>query len=161
MSSKHLAPSLYLALALAMAADGVGAQVSAVALVDRGEPIPLQLSGEDVSVGRALAHGLLANAGRDVTRPITDAEITALGHRGTLLRVRLSRPEDVLLLRLRARTRATRVAAYVPPGQDGHAFVFLGRERWHRIVVVDIPDTVRAALRRLRAERTTATGDGV
>lgn len=142
---------LCLVIALLLPAS-VGAQVTGVALVDRGERIPLRLTGEQVTVGRALAHGLLGGATRDVTRPISDAELAALGRRGMLLHVRLKRPENVVLLRLRARTRATRLAAYVPPGQDDHAFVFLGRARWHRIVVVDLPDNARSAIRRLRAE---------
>lgn len=133
-------------------ATAAGAQVSAVGLIDRGQTVPLDLSGEQVKLGRAMAHGLLASARRDVTRPISDSQLAALGSRGTLLRVHLAQPEDVLLLRLRARTRATRLAAYVPPDQDDHAYVFLGRARWNRIVIVDLPGRARAALRRLRAQ---------
>lgn len=142
-----------LCLSIALLMPGaLGAQVSGVALTERGERIPLSLTAEQVTLGRALAHGLLARARRDVTRPVSNAHLAALGRRGTLLRVHLKRPEDVLLLRLRARTRASRLAVYVPPGQDDHAYVFLGRDRWHRIVVVDLPDNARSAIRRLRGE---------
>ncbi|NIQ54632.1 MAG: hypothetical protein GWN71_15030, partial [Gammaproteobacteria bacterium] len=69
-------------------------------------------------LGRTVARGLLATARRDVTRPISDGEVASLGRRGTLLRIRLTRPEPVHLLRLGARARPSRLAAYVPPGRD-------------------------------------------
>lgn len=140
------------AVAIAASAAPSSAQVVDASLTERGRPVSLRLTDELVAVGRTLGHGLLATARRDVTRPVTDAEVAALGRRGTLLRIRLSRPETVALLRLGARARASRLAAYVPPRQDEHAFVFLGRSRWDRIVVVDLPDRVRTAVRRLRAD---------
>jgi hypothetical protein len=143
---------LLLCLALPAAAPaGAGAQIAGLTLVERGEHVPLELTAEQLTLGRTVTHGLLATARRDVTRPVSDAELTALGNRGTLLRVRLAKPERVLLVGLGARARATRVAAYVPPGREDRAYVFLGRSRWNRIVVVELPEAVRAAVRRLRA----------
>lgn len=129
----------------------VSAQIAGLTLIERGERVPLQLTGEQLSLGRTVTHGLLATARHDVTRPITDAELTALGNRGTLLRVRLAKAEHVLLVGLGARARPWRVAAYVPPGREDRAYVFLGRSTWDRIVVVDLPEAVRTAVRRLRA----------
>lgn len=144
------------ALALVMTgllgtAAALPGQVVDVALTRRGRPVPLHTTREMTRLGRTLAHGLLATAHQDVTRPVSDTDLAALGRRGTLLRVRLAAPEPVVLLRLGVRDRPSRLAAYVPPGRHDRAFVFLGRSRWHRIVVVDLPDTVRDALRRLEA----------
>lgn len=40
----------------------------------------------------------------------------------------------------------------VPPGRDDRAYIFPGRTRWDRIVVVSLPATAREAVRRLRAD---------
>lgn len=157
MTPNRLTP-LLLALIAISAPGSASAQVVRIDLVERGQPVPLQLTSDEVTLGRTLTHGLLASARRDVTRPITDADLTALGERGTLLSVRLASPEDVLLLRLRARARPTRLAAYVPPDRDDYAYVFLGRTGWDRIVIVDLPDVARTALRRLRAGEAAAAG---
>lgn len=151
-----LARLLAAAAALLAGASGVHGQVAAVELVNRGEPVPIRLTGDDLRMGRTAAHALLATAHSDVTRPTTDADVEALGRRGTLLRIRLARPEDVLLLRLRSRERPSRLAAYVPPDRDDRAFVFLGRSGWDRIVVVSLPDGVREAVRQIRARPTAA-----
>lgn len=156
MRTHRMVPLLLAVLALSALRSTAVAQIAGIDLVERGEPVPLQLTPEQIAVGRTLTHGLLATASRDVTRPFTDADLAALGSRGTLLRVRLARPEDVLLLRLRARERPTRLAAYVPPGREDVAYVFLGGATWRRIVMVDLPGTAVAALRRLRAEAATA-----
>jgi hypothetical protein len=147
------APTLLLTAVAAIlaGASGVDGQVTAVDLVNQGEPVPMRITGEEVRIGRATAHALLASAHSDVTRPVTDADIEALGARGTLLRIRLAQPEDVLLLRLRSRARPSRLAAYVPPERDDRAFVFLGQSGgWDRIVVVALPDGIRQAVRRVR-----------
>ena len=136
---------------LATAAVGARAQVTGVELMDRGRPVPVDLTPDLTALGRTLTMGLLANAHQDVTRPVSDAEILSLARRGTLLRVDLARPEDVILLRLRSRARASRLAAYVPPDRDDRAFVFLGEADWDRIIVVTLPDPVRDELRRLRS----------
>lgn len=152
LRSVRLLPAALAALALvAVRPAGGTAQVTAVSLVDAGREVALPLTAEQITLGRAVAHGMLAGAWRDVTRPVTDQEVEALGDRGTLFRVHLARPESVYLLRLRASARASRIAAYVPAGADDHAFVFLGRSAWQRIVVVSLPETVRRELRQLRA----------
>lgn len=156
MTLKRLLSSLVLAAAAGLPGSPAPAQVTHLSLTHAGAAVPLDVTGEMVAAGRAIAHGLLARTSRDVTRAVSDEEIAALGRRGTLLQVRLGRAEDVLLLRLRARTRASRVAAYVPPERDDQAFVFLGRGTWHRIVVVDLPEPVRREIRGLRAR--TAVG---
>lgn len=137
-------------LALLAGPPALSAQVTALSLRDSGRDLPVALTAEQVTMGRALAHGMLAAARSDVTRPVTDEEVRALGDRGTLLRVNLARAESVYLLRLGASARASRIAAYVPPGADDHAFVFLGRSTWQRIVVVSLPEAVRRELRALR-----------
>lgn len=136
---------------VAVTPSALDAQIAGLTLVDRGERVPVELTGEQIALGRTLTHGMLAGARHDVTRPISDAEVAALGRRGTLLRVRLAKPETVLLVRLRARARPTRLAAYVPPGRDDRAYIFMGRSRWDRIVVVGLPEAARSAVRRLRA----------
>ncbi len=146
------------AVFLLLAPGGARGQVMSVELTERGEPVPLDVTDDLAALGRGVAHGLLATAHRDVTRPVTDAELEALGRRGTLLEVRLARPEQVVLLRLRGRDRVSRMAAYVPPGRDDEAFIFLGRSSWERIVMVTLPDPVRTELRRLRTERGAGSG---
>jgi hypothetical protein len=141
-----------LAIGLVMPAAALRAQIVQVALTERGRPVPVAMTDDLATLGRTVAHALLATARRDVTRPVSDSDLAALERRGTMLRVRLASPQPVALLRLGARDRASRLAAYVPPGQDHHAFVFLGRSTWSRIVVVDLPGRVRAAIRRLRAK---------
>jgi hypothetical protein len=152
-------PPLFAAAAafalLAGASAPVAAQVTAVSLTDAGREVQVPLTAEQVTMGRAVAHGMLAGARRDVTRPVSDEEVEALGDRGTLLRVHLARAESVYLLRLGASARASRIAAYVPPDADDHAFVFLGRSSWQRIVVVSLPEALRRELRALRG----ASGD--
>jgi hypothetical protein len=158
--TRSRSPSLVLllvALAIPVAAAG---QIVSVELTESGEPVPLELTDDLAALGRGVAHGLLATAHRDVTRPVTDSEIDALGRRGTLLEVRLARPEQVVLLRLRGRERPSRLAAYVPPERDDHAYVFLGGATWKRIVVVSLPDQVRAELRRLREAHREGAGPG-
>lgn len=145
-------PGVVLALAAVVSAPSVAvAQAMEVRLTERGAPVPLDLTEDRVAMGRGLAHGLLASAHEDVTRPVTDAEVAALGRRGTLLEVTLPSPEPVLLLRLMERARASRLAAYVPPDRDDRAFVFLGRGSWERIVVVSLPEQIRTAVRRIRS----------
>ena len=146
----RMARLLTAAAALVAGASGIDGQVTAVELVNQGEPVPMRLTGDEVRMGRATAHALLASAHSDVTRPMTDADVEALGQRGTLLRIRLARPEDVLLLRLRSLARPSRLAAYVPPDRDDRAFVFLGQSGWDRVVVVPLPDGIRQALRQVR-----------
>jgi hypothetical protein len=138
---------------LAPGAQPAAAQVRSVALVERGRPVPIRVTAELESLGRGLARGLLATAHRDVTRPVTDGQLDALARRGTLLRIRLVRPETVTLLRLGSRSRASRLAAYVPPQRDDRAYIFLGRGRWSRIVLVDLPAPLRSEVRRLRSRR--------
>lgn len=134
-----------------VAATPAEGQVASVSLVHQGRAVPLQVTPELTRLGRTMALGLLATASRDVTRQMSDAEVDALGRRGTLLRVELARPEEVRLLRLGVRSRASRLAAYVPPDWDDRAYVFLGRSSWERIVLVDLPYPVRAELRALRS----------
>ncbi|MFP4622868.1 MAG: hypothetical protein ACOC3J_06825 [Gemmatimonadota bacterium] len=147
-----LSSSLAVVLVLA-AASAVRAQRVDVSLIHEGRIVPLETDARDLAAGRALAHALLATARSDATRSVTDREIDGLARRGTLLRVRLDRPEDVLLLRLGQRTRVSRLAAYVPPDHDRYAYVFLGRADWHRVIVVDLPGELRRELRRLRGVR--------
>lgn len=140
-----------LAFAGAVAPTPARGQVTDVSLLHEGRRVPLQVTPELATLGRTIALGVLATAKRDVTRSVTDAEVDALGRLGTLLRVELARPVDVRLLRLGARSRASRLAAYVPPDWDDRAYVFLGRSSWERVVVVDLPYLVQAELRALRS----------
>lgn len=140
-----------LTFAAAVSATPAAGQVTDVSLVHEGRTVPLQVTPELVTLGRTIALGVLATASRDVTRSVSDAEVDALGRRGTLLRVDLAEPVDVRLLRLGARSRASRLAAYVPPDWDDRAYVFLGRSSWERVVVVDLPYLVQAELRALRS----------
>lgn len=154
--ARRIASLLILTMAGLGLPTAARAQVTGVHLIDRGRPVPVQVTPDIARLGRTITHGLLAAARRDVTRPVSDGELRALGERGTLLRVQLAAAEDVVLLRLGRRARASRLAAYVPPDRDDHAFIFLGRSRWDRIVVVDLPGAVRDELRRLRSESTPA-----
>ena len=151
MTRRLLVPVLAVLAGLLAAAGPAPAQITHLSLTHAGQDIPVRPTGEELAAGRAVVHGLLATTRTDVTRPVTDAQLTALGQRGTLVRLRLARSEPILLLGLGVRTRARRLAAYVPPDRDDRAFVFLGRAAWERVVMVDLPAEVRRELRALRA----------